>query len=455
MRKYAILVLMMAFVVAAVSGCGLIVKDSEVDAQTVIIEVAGEKIVKADVQQAVENVLDYQQYIYSLYGYSFDRTDADTVSSAQDTAISGLIEDAVTSQKIKEYGLDQFTDAEIAAMTETADETYASYIDTIQSVYFAGTELTGEELAAAIETKRLEIGYSSREELLAQAQATQEAERLKALVVKDVAVTEDEITAQYNSGLSEQMTNYTSDLTQYATDVNNGEIIYFQPHDYRYVKNLLIKISDADKTQLSSLSSSLTDREDTLASIQEAVAALPEDPAADTQEQQQTRQELTAQVDTLTAEIADLNSQLDALTASAYGAIEPTVNMVEAKIEAGEDFDALIEAYGEDTGMTVEPQKSQGYLVCEGLTTYLDEFVTQAMALASVGDISSPFRTSYGVHILKYASDLDGGKVPLSSIHDKIAESLLSARQDTVYGEAVSQWVTDAKAKIYKNKLAD
>ena len=251
------------------------------------------------------------------------------------------------------------------------------------------------------------------------------------------------------------MTDYASDLTQYASDVSSGAIIYFQPHDYRYVKNLLIKISDDDRTQLSTLSSQITSDQDTLTSIEEAIAALPEDPTTDTEDQQKTREELTAQIDALNTEIADLNTQADELTAAAYGAIQPTVNMVEEKIKAGEDFDALIAEYGEDTGMTVEPQKSEGYLVCEGLTTYVTEFVTQAMALESVGDISDPFRTVYGVHFLQYTSDLDAGKVSLSAIHDQISEELLTTKQNDTYDATISQWVTDANAKIYTNRLAD
>ena len=54
---------------------------------------------KEDVQQAIENVLDYQEYMYSYYGLSFDRTDADSIASAQDSAIDGLIEEAVINQK--------------------------------------------------------------------------------------------------------------------------------------------------------------------------------------------------------------------------------------------------------------------------------------------------------------------------------------------------------------------
>lgn len=455
MRKYSILVGLMAFIVAVTSGCGLIVKDTAVDAETVIIEVAGKKIVKADVQQAIENVLDYQEYIYSLYGYTFDRTDADSISDAQDTAIDALIEEAVTDQKIAEYGLDQFTDEELAEINQSVEETYAGYIDTVKTTYFADTDLTGEELDAAVEAKLSEIGYGSRESLLEQQKASKELTKLRDMVVKDVAVSEDEITAQYDNGVAQQTSDYTSDLTQFATDVNNGEIIYYQPHDYRYVKNLLVKISDDDRTQLSTLSSQITSDQDTLTSIEEALAALPEDPAADTEDQKKTREELTAQIDTLNAEIADLTAQAKELTTSAFAAIQPTVSMVEEKIKAGEDFDALIAEYGEDTGMTVEPAKTEGYLVCEGLTTFVTEFVTEAMALQNAGDISDPFRSVYGVHILQYASDLNAGKVSLSAIRDQISEQILSTKQSDAYDAAISEWVTAANAKIYKNRLAD
>ncbi|HPJ02312.1 MAG TPA: peptidylprolyl isomerase [Candidatus Limiplasma sp.] len=453
MRKYAILVSILAIIVAMTSSCGLIVKDEAVDAQTVIIEVAGEKIVKSDVQQTVQNVLDYQEYIYSLYGLSFDRTDPDSISSAQDTAINSLIEEAVTTQKIVEYGLDQFTDEELAALNQETDETYAGYLDTVKTQYFADTQLTGDELTAAVEAKMLEIGYGTKEALLEQNKATEELTRLKDYVVKDVAVTEDEITAQYNEGMTQQINDYANDLTQYATDVNNGEIIYFRPHGYRYVKNLLIMISADARAQISSLNSQITSDQNTVTSLNESIAALPEDPATDSEDQTKTRADLTAQVETLNTEIADLTAQLNELTATAFAEIQSKVDLVEEKIQAGDDFDALIAEYGEDTGMTVEPRKSEGYLLCAGITTYVDEFVTEGMSLVNIGDISKPFRSSYGVHILQYASDLDGGKVPLSSVHDQIAEDLLATKQTSVYDETVSQWVKDANAKIHADRL--
>ncbi|MFH1513467.1 MAG: peptidylprolyl isomerase [Bacillota bacterium] len=455
MRKYAILMVLLAFVVAAVSGCGLIVKDAAVDAQTVIIEVAGKTFAKAEVQQAIQNVLDYQEYIYGVYGMSFDRTDVEAIASAQDNAINSLIEEAVTWQKVTEYGLDQFTQEELAAINTTVEDTYANITDTVKAGYFAQTELTGAELDAAVNAKILEIGYSSKEEMLEQEKQATALDKLRDMAVRDVTVTEDEIQEQYATNVSQAIQTYTETLTQYASDVSNGAILYFSPPGYRYVKNLLIKISDEDMSALSELSTQLSDDQDTLSAIQTAVAELPEDPAADTEDQKKSREELTVQADALTAEIAVLTTQLSDLTEFAYSAIQPGVDEVLIRIAAGEAFDALIAAYGEDPGMTQEPQKSKGYLLCEGLTTYLDVFVNESMALKNVGDISEPFRSNNGIHIVQYASNLPDGQAKLSDIRDQIDAEILAGKQDTLYDETVSQWITDANAKIHADRLAD
>jgi HK97 family phage major capsid protein len=224
---------------------------------------------------------------------------------------------------------------------------------------------------------------------------------------------------------------------------------------YRYVKNLLIKISDEEKTALSTLNETLADKQSSLEATTTAIAELPEDATTDTDEQKKSREELTAQADTLNAEIAELNTQISTLTETAFSAIQPKVDEVLAKIAANENFDALIAAYGEDPGMQTEPQKSTGYLVCDGLTTYVTEFLDASMALQSVGDISDTFRSSVGVHIVQYASDLPNGQVPLADIHDQVSAALLQSKQNTLYDETANQWVADANAKTYLNKLTD
>ena len=455
MRKYAILVILTVFIVVFTSGCGLIVKDPEVDAQTVIVEVTGQTFVKSDVLQAAENILDYQEYMYSLYGMGYDRTDEEHISSARESAINALIEEAVTMQKVQEYGLDQFGDEELVDIIASVDETYDGYISSVKEYYFADTELTGDALDTAVEAKMLELGYGTKDEMLEQERKSAALAKLKDYVVKDVTVTDEDIQSAYDTNVANAISSYTSDPTKYAGDVNSGAILYFTPPGYRYVKNLLVKISDEESDSISSLNTEIMDKQSSLDTTLAAISDLPEDAEEDTEDQTKNREELTALSDSLTTEIADLTAELQTVTNNAYAAIQPTVDEVVAKLDAGEDFDTLMEAYGEDAGMTVEPAKSTGYLICNGMTTYVDEFVSAAMALETVGDVSDPFRTGYGIHIVKYASDVEDGTVALDDIRDQLKAELLSTKQDTTYDETVTQWITDANAKTYPDKLND
>ncbi len=455
MRKRIFLAVLMVAALVLSTSCSLIVKDAEVDAQTTVIEVAGQTITKAEVQQAVENTLSYQSYLYNMYGYTYDTTDADNIADAQDSAIDALIQQAVIDQKIAELGLDQFTDEEISEMQASVDETYNGYLDSVKTYYFADTELTGDELDAAIAAKMAELGYPDTDALLKDQKTSKSDEKLKDYVVKDVAVTEDEIQTEYDSRVEAAKSSYADDLSQFGSDISNGSTIYYRPAGYRYVKNILVKLTDDDNTAISDLNSQIADVQSSLDTNTTSQAALPEDATTDTEEQAQSRAALIATQTELEAQLSDLNSQLETATEAAYANIQPKIDEIVAKLDAGEDFDTLMETYGEDTGMQSEPAKTNGYPVCEGDTNWVEEFTTASMALANVGDVSAPFRTSYGIHIVKYISDVAEGVVALDDVKDTISADLLSTKQDDLYNTTVSQWVTDANAKVYKDRLTD
>jgi parvulin-like peptidyl-prolyl isomerase len=455
MRKRIFLAVVMIAALVLSTSCGLIIKDEAVDAQTTIIEVAGQTITKAEVQSAVENTLSYQEYIYSMYSMSFDKTDKTNISDAQDSAITALIQQAVVAKKVIELGFDTFTEEELAKIQTTVDDTYAGYVSSVTTKYFADTTLTGDDLDKAVAEKMTELGYSDKDTLLASQKATEAEAKLKASVVKDVAVTDEEIQTEYDSKVAAAQASYTETLSQFGTDVNNGTTIYYRPAGYRYVKNILRKFSDTDSTTISDLETQLTDKQSDLDTNATSIAALPADATTDTEDQAKSRTDLTAQKAELEAAIADLQTQLAAVKKTAYATLQPTVDEIEAKLTAGDDFDALMAEYGEDTGMQSDPAKTDGYPVCAGDTNYVDAFTEAAMTLIKVGDVSAPFITDYGIHIVKYVSDITEGAVPLADLTDTIRASLLSTKQDDQYNTIVSQWVTDANAKIYKDRLDD
>ena len=81
-----------------------------------------------------------------------------------------------------------------------------------------------------------------------------------------------------------------------------------------------------------------------------------------------------------------------------------------ARIDAGEDFASLIEAYGEDPGMQNEPTKTRGYYVSANSSNWDSMFTDGAMSLAEVGDVTrTPVIGSSGIHIIRYESDVTPG----------------------------------------------
>lgn len=453
MRKRVILALMLAITMIVTTGCGLIVKDAEVDKQTPIIEVAGKVFTKGEVTEQVDYSLDYQAYIYSMYGLTFDSTDASVIAEIQQSTIDALIRQAVLEKKAEDTGANVLTDEEIAAAQTEADTTYNGYVESIKTSYFAETELTGEELDNAVAAKLTELGYPTLGEVLESQKKTKAQDKLKDDVVKDVQVTDEEIQASYDEKVAEAKTKYESDLPSYGSAVSSGTTVYYAPAGYRYVKHILRKLSEEDTAAIDDASTQLSDKQALLSDAETSLASLNEDPAQDTAEDAQNRKEWEETKATLSVEIADLQKTLDETREAAYAKVQTTIDEILQKLSEGEDFDALVTEYGEDEGMKTSPAMEQGYLVCLGDTRWVPEFTTAAMELAKVGDISPAVRTDYGIHILTYAGDLQEGAVPLDSVKDTISGELLTSKQDALFESTVSEWITEANAKVDLNAL--
>ena len=157
MHKKALLALLLVMAMA-LSGCTLIEKDLTVDRATEIIRVGDTVYTKGQIHDETQYQLNYMAYYYSLFGMSYDTTSAEAIANAQQAVVDGLVEQAVSEQKIAELGLDQLTEEEQAQLDEAAASTWQSNLDSIQASYFADTELTGDELTAALEAKAEELG---------------------------------------------------------------------------------------------------------------------------------------------------------------------------------------------------------------------------------------------------------------------------------------------------------
>lgn len=447
MRKRAI----MAFMLAAamlLSSCALVEKDLAVDNATVIIQLGDQTITKAQVNNAVDYQLYNMALMYSLYGYNIDTTDEYYRNLALEDVYTSLSQSLVKNQKAKELGFNVFTDEEDAALREKAQANFDSDKDYVKSTYFADTTLEGEELETAISDKMTELGmtfdyyYSS-----AKSEATEE--KLRNSVIEGVAVTDEEIQAEYDEHVADAKASYEGNLSSYGYTVNNGNSVYYNPAGYRYVKHILRKFPTETQNALSDLKSKVNEKASQITSLESSISSLGEDVAQDAPERVKLEEEKAA----AEKEKADLQAQYDKALEDACLALQPTVDEVLAKIAAGEDFDKLMETYGEDPGMQSSPGKENGYAVCQDYIYFDTAFVEAAMALAKVNDVSPAVRGQNGIHIIKYVSDIQEGPVPLEKVKDEISAELLSAKQDEVYNAQVEEWVAQSGIKVYKERM--
>lgn len=108
------------------------------------------------------------------------------------------------------------------------------------------------------------------------------------------------------------------------------------------------------------------------------------------------------------------------------------------KINAGEDFEALLTEYNEDPGQTED-----GYTFMHNDGSMLQEFDDASYALG-VGDVSGLVRTNVGYHIIKrypYTEEI--------ATLDEVRDNIISSIQEKRYTERVTQWRQEAE--IVKN----
>ncbi len=449
MRKRAILAFMLAAALF-LSGCALVEKDTAVDNATVIIQLGDQTVTKAQVNSAVDYQLSYTAQMYSLYyGYSYDTTSDTAKAEALDTVLNGFAEQLVKVQKAKELGFDVLTDEEDAAVKEDAQSQFDSDKEYVKSQYFSDTTLEGDALEEAILAKMTELGLEYDTYYYPSAKATAAQDKLQEYVIKDVTVSDEEIQAEFDSRVESAKTTYASSLSSYGATVNSNGTVYYAPAGYRYVKHILRKFPDDTQTALTDLQSQITEKTTSITDLETSISALGEDVAED----DENRVKLNADKAAAEQEKADLQAQYDAALEAAYAALQPTVDEVLAKIAAGEDFDTLMAAYGEDPGMQKSPQMENGYAVCENFSSFDSAFTAAAMALEKVGDVSPAVRGQNGIHIIKYVSDIQEGPVALDTVKDTISSSLLSQKQDDAYTAQIEAWVKEADVKIYKDRM--
>lgn len=360
-----------------------------------------------DIQITAQDAAPMYEYVTEMFTYyGYDMSSEDVLAQIKDITLDGVIAQRVYLAMAAEYGLDKPTAEEQAQIEADAqamrDDAYQSIYDSLDD----GT-MTEEELAAATEEQLTAYGYDL-ESLIRMYSEEMANDKLDAYLTKDVTVTDEQVEAEYQSKVESDKAVYADDPSMYTLQSMYGDRPAYAPEGIRTVKHILITYNDEDAQAINEL------------------LALDTKPA-------------------------DYEAQYEALKQKAYEAIKPTVDEIMAKIEAGEDFDTLVAEYGEDPGMQTEPYISEGYMVFEGCTNLVAEFVETGMALEAIGDISpEPALTSYGAHIMMYCSDIAPGAAELTDdAREALRGELLTEAQRTAFNAAVDEYQA-GMGQLYK-----
>lgn len=381
-----------------------------------------------DVYQQYEDMFS-QNYGISLADYGMD-------AQYKQYAVQTLIREAVIEQKAAEMGLDQIDDDTMATLTEQAASSFESYITSVSS-YFTGDDVTEEETREQSISYLESVGYS-QESILESIIDSYVGEQVYNEIIKDVAVTDEDIQTTYDDLVATQESTFTSD-SSYNSSRNNGDLIVWNPEGYRAVKHVLIKFTDDQATRYSDLNSTLSSLNAELESVQ--------NPAEETEETQDAEEARAPEA--IQADIDAAQAEMDAL----YEELMPTAQEIVDKFNAGTPFADLIAEYNEDPGMQNEPTATNGYAVSANSTTWDPAFTAGAMSIESVGGISEPVRGQYGIHIILYESDIPAGAVDLESVRAEIETSALDTKLSDTYNTVINDWIAAANPIYYYNNL--
>lgn len=383
-----------------------------------MLEETGEEVVVAEFNGgqllSSEVIAPYNDQL-ATEAFGYGDTDVDAAETLQ-TVMENLVADKICYLKAEELGLTTLTAEDDQAIAESCEADFKEqkdfYRDSVNT-----TGMTDEDAdAAVVAYLQDEIGISLESMI---EEATQAYWRTKLFneVTKDVTVTDEEVQAAYDSLLADQKVRFAEYPDDYEFAIMSGETIAYNLEGYRYVKHILLSFDDPEVA---------TQVEDLYYQISEL------DPATDFEQ-------ITALQEELNGYYTELDAQAETII---------------AELNAGADFDALIEKYGEDEAAEYEPVKSVGYTVsAASVNQFSDDFIEGCMMLEKVGDVSVPIHSVGGVHIIKYVGDVVPGEVALDSIRSTIESEVLSDKQDSAYVEQEAQWITAADAKYYPERL--
>lgn len=394
----------------------------------------------------------YYNTIYEQYGYANAST-AET-EELKIQVLTQIAQEKIADLKVKELGLDALTDEDKAKAKTDADDEYNAMLE-MYGDYFQNDDgtLTAEELKKATEEYFAANGYT-REIAEQEYLAAVPYSRLFEQMTKDIVVTDEEVDAKYAADVEQAKQTYENNISDYEIEKQYyGTVIPYVPAGFRGVRHILLAIPESEQTKIDELEAQMEAISYEIDQL--SVAASDGETESESETEPMTEEERAKLIEEKETEIKAKQDEIDAIIANLPVVLEPQIAEIKAAIESGESFGSLIEKYGTDPGMTAEPAMSKGYEIHKESVLYDETFRDTAFALVSVGDVSEPTPTAFGVHFIEYTGDVEDGAVELTEEgREAIRAELLDAKSDETINSQFEAWMNDYHVELFPELIA-
>lgn len=411
---------------ALLMTCAVVAEEpTEAPQATEVPDVAVAIVGDVEVMKSQVDTIAYN--LQSYFGQSYDITDESIAASINQMALDMAIQYEVMEQKARELGVHDPSEEELAELTASVDQEWTDLVEYAAATYFGKTDDSTDEEKSSADLNALALlesmGYT-KAMMEEQAKENFWYDKLTAMLVEGATVADGDVENYFNELVKEDEAQYKDNVLMYEYMTQYyGQPSYYVPEGYRGIVHILLNVDEELMNNYSELA----------AQLEEQISAMEAGDA-----------EAESDADTAPVTQEQVDAAYDAILAS----VQPTVDEIMTQFRDGTPFAELIEKYGNDPGMTVEPTKSEGYSVHQDSVVWDPAFVKAAFSVENVGDVSDPVVGSYGVHIVQYLRDVPAGPVDLTDeIRSELYETLMADAENKLFDEKVSAWVEEANVQ--------
>ncbi len=421
----------------------------EAAAPVLLATVNGDEIMSDST--ALKQLVDAYVEYYASQGADTD--DPAFMAAVQGLGLRWAIDSALYAQKAKELQIPEMTEEQRAQLESDAKAVWEENVAYLMSAQGLAEDASEEEKAAAREKVLAAIqemyGYTEESYIAGYVESNEEMqirENVEKAVLGEIVLSDEEATAYFDKLVEADRQQYEGNIFMYEYMTKYyGQTSYYVPEGYRGVTHILLNVDEDLMNNYTTLAAKLEEQQEK-ATSDEAIEAEEGETAQTAETAAPAEETAEAAAEPTEAPEEPVTEEMVAAARQAIlDSVQPTVDEIMQKFEAGTPFADLIAEYGNDPGMTQEPNKSKGYAVHAQSIAYDPAFKEGAMSLEKVGDVSEPVLGSYGVHLIHYTRDIPAGAVELTDEEwEDIHAQALAEKENELVDAMMNKWRDEA-----------